>query len=77
MEKVAPQLVGTLAVKLHSSDSKPTTVKTVNYAALTYALINAVKELKAANDNYAAQLATLRSQVAELQRRAGVRTAAR
>lgn len=75
VEKVAPQLVGSRLIRLRPSDAKPTPVKTVNYSALTYMLINAVKELKASNDRYAAQLAALRIQVTELQRRTNIRTA--
>jgi hypothetical protein len=74
VETVAPELVGAIEVKLKATDRKLTRVKTVNYATLTYMLINAVKELKAANDDYAAQLAALRHQVAALKARTGART---
>ena len=75
VELVAPSLVGVREVKLKPSDRNQIQIKTVNYIALTYMLINSVKELKAANDSYAAQLAALRKQVADLEARAGVRTA--
>jgi hypothetical protein len=75
VEKAAPRLVGARSVQLHPRDGKPTSIKTVNYTALTFILINAVKELKASNDRYAAQLEVLKNQVADLQRRSNTRTA--
>ena len=54
VEKVAPSLVVTQSVRLHPRDSKDTStadVKAVDYGAVSYMLINAVKELKAENDS--------------------------
>lgn len=44
VEKGAPELVGQKEVKLHPGDTAETEIKTVNYTALPYMLINAVKE---------------------------------
>jgi hypothetical protein len=53
-------------------------IEGVKYAQLTVVLINAIKELKIANDSEAAQIAQLRTQVSVLERRTGQRrTAAR
>ncbi|MCL4365862.1 tail fiber domain-containing protein [Patescibacteria group bacterium] len=43
VEKTAPQLVSTQQVKLRSNDVTTTEIKAVDYSALTFALINAVK----------------------------------
>lgn len=68
VEQVAPELVGTRLVTLRPTDKRQTPVKTVNYGALNYMLINAVKELnakvdslKASDARYATQVATLRA----------------
>lgn len=45
VEKVAPELVGTTMVKLHPDDTTMTEVKTVNYGAISFGLVNSVKEL--------------------------------
>jgi hypothetical protein len=50
-------------------------VEGVKYAQLTAVLINAIKELKSANDMQAAQIAQLQSQVGELRRKASLQTA--
>lgn len=50
-------------------------IEGVKYAQLTAVLVNAIKELKGANDTQAAQIAQLQNQVSELQRKAGIRTA--
>jgi hypothetical protein len=75
VQATVPELVGTRLVKLHPSDAKPFAIKTVNYAALTYMLVNAVRELKASNDRYAAQLDVLRARVASLERQSAIRAA--
>ena len=66
VEKVAPALVVSEKVKLHPKDKDATEIKAVDYGAVNYMLINAVKELKAdndtlraANDNEAAQIKAL------------------
>ncbi|KHD89574.1 MAG: hypothetical protein OM95_02235, partial [Bdellovibrio sp. ArHS] len=45
VEMTAPELIVPKKVKLHSDDSQTTEIKQVNYTALTYVLINSVKEL--------------------------------
>lgn len=50
-------------------------IEGVKYAQLTAVLVNAIKQLKNANDVQAAQIAQLQTRVAELQRKTGVRTA--
>jgi len=50
-------------------------VEGVKYAQLTAVLVNAIKELKSANDTQAAQIAQLQSQVSELRRKANLQTA--
>jgi hypothetical protein len=47
VEGVMPEMVGLWPHKLDPRDVKPSEVKTLNTNALTYALINAVKELAA------------------------------
>ena len=73
VQRVAPQMVGTRQVMLHATDKHATTIMTVNYSALTYGLINAVRELKARNDDYAVELKSLRAQVAALRQEADAR----
>ena len=51
VEKVAPALVVSEKVKLHPKDKDATEIKAVDYGAVNYMLINAIKELKADNDN--------------------------
>jgi hypothetical protein len=74
VQKIAPQLVSTTHRKLKPSDQAETALLEVDYGALTFGLINAVKELKAVNDNQGqkinkleARLATLSQQVDEMQ----------
>jgi hypothetical protein len=62
VEKVAPQLVGTKAVKLHPGDKADTEIRTVDYGALTYLLINAVRELKSLFDGDHADIAALKAE---------------
>lgn len=57
VEKAAPELVGTQKVKLHATDRKTSTVKTVNYSAITYMLVNAVKELNDKLDKLSLEVA--------------------
>jgi trimeric autotransporter adhesin len=45
VEKIAPGLISNKEVKLHPEDQKETMIKTVNYSAFTYMLINSIKEL--------------------------------
>ncbi|WP_413578233.1 tail fiber domain-containing protein [Bdellovibrio sp. HCB290] len=44
VEKIAPSLIETKSVKLRESDKKETEIKTVNYSAFIYTVINALKE---------------------------------
>ena len=44
VEKVAPELVSNRDVKLHPEDNKKTVTKAVDYGALTFMLINGLKE---------------------------------
>src|SRR5262249_28091793 len=45
VEKSAPELIVQKRVKLHKEDQQLTEIKEVNYSALIYVVINAVKEL--------------------------------
>ncbi len=45
VQQVAPDLVSTTSALLNPSDTAPTQLLEVNYGALTFALINAVKEI--------------------------------
>lgn len=51
VEKVAPSLVVSRKAKLNPKDKEATDVKAVDYGALDYMLVNAVRELKVENDN--------------------------
>jgi hypothetical protein len=82
--KVAPDLVSTIHRKLKPSDRATTALLEVNYGALSFGVINAVKELKATNDSQAAQIERqaaqierLEKSVVTLQRKLGVQTAER
>ena len=65
VQKVAPQLISTVLRKLKPSDHAETALLEVDYGALTFGLINAVKELKVAND---AQAGKTTVQAAEITR---------
>jgi hypothetical protein len=71
VQKVAPRLVSTVRRKLHPSDDAETGLLEVDYGALTFGLINAVKELKAANDSKAEKISQLEAQVMRLNQQAG------
>jgi hypothetical protein len=45
LQAVAPTMVGTYSAKLNADDPDETTLLTVNLSELTYALVNALKEL--------------------------------
>lgn len=75
VQQFAPELVLTTKAKLRPTDPTATPLLEVKYADLTFALINAVKELKAANDNQTARIEHLEERVATLQRKLGIQTA--
>jgi len=50
-------------------------IEGVKYAQLAAVLVGAIKELKRANDNQAAQIVQLQNQISELQRKTGLRSA--
>jgi hypothetical protein len=66
VEKVAPALVGTESVKLNSTDTSPTEIKTVQYGDLTFALIEAVKELNANAEVQQKEIDALKAEVQAL-----------
>jgi hypothetical protein len=74
VQRVAPGLVTTVHRKLNSSDTKPTPLLEVDYGALTFALINSVKELKAANDNQLTEIELLRRRIAGLEAQVALST---
>jgi hypothetical protein len=55
--RVMPEMLGEGRIRLRDSDTEPTTVTTIDASALTYALINAVKELAGRLDALEARLA--------------------
>jgi hypothetical protein len=61
VQKTVPDLVTTTRRKLNPADKKETALLEVRYGDLTFALINAVKELKAIDDDQKSQLARLRA----------------
>jgi hypothetical protein len=61
VEKAAPSLVVPQKVKLHPGDEKATEIKAIDYGAVSYLLINAVKELKAAIDDEKAEIAAMKA----------------
>lgn len=62
VEKVAPGLVSTQQVKLNPNDKTETEVKAVDYNALTFTLINAVKEQQK-------EIESLRQEIEELKKK--------
>ena len=70
VQKVAPDLVSTVHRKLTPSDPAASALLEVNYGALTFGLINAVKELKAINENQAEKINRLEAQLRSLKQRA-------
>ncbi len=58
VEQVAPQLVSTREVQLYPTDTTLTQVKEVNYGALTFGLINSVKEQQDEINSYVAQVSS-------------------
>jgi len=65
LERVAPYMVQTTKTKLRASDPAETDLKTVDPSALTYMLVNAVKDLSRQNRE-------LKAALCELNRKAGV-----
>lgn len=59
VEQTAPELIVKKLVKLHPEDQEETEIKQVNYSALTYVLINAVKELNQENQDLKKRLERL------------------
>jgi len=75
VEQTAPQIIMKKQVKLHPDDEYDTEIKAVNYGALTYMLINAVKELHAlfkelfhSNEEMTRELASVKAENAELRK---------
>lgn len=73
VEEVAPELVVKKMVKLYPDDQTLTEIKGVNYGALTYVLINSVKELHSmlkeiftSNEEMARELASVRAEKDQL-----------
>ena len=56
VQQVAPDLVSTTSAFLNASDTAPTTLLEVNYGALTFALINAVKEIASISGSFETNL---------------------
>lgn len=75
VEHSAPEMIIKKQVKLHPADETLTEIKAVNYGALTYILINAVKELHAlfkdlfsSNEEIARELASVKAENVELKK---------
>ena len=66
VQAVAPELVQATNTKLDIADKSGKPLMAVKYGDLTFALINAVKELKATNDNQAAEIVIMKRQLASL-----------
>jgi hypothetical protein len=47
VEPVMPEMVGSVSRKLNSDDAREIEIKTLDATALTFALVNAVKEIDA------------------------------
>ena len=56
VEKAAPVLVSSQKVLLNPKDKFRTEIKQVDYGAINYMLINAIRELKIDNDSLRSQL---------------------
>jgi hypothetical protein len=56
VQQVAPDLVSTTSALLNASDTAPTQLLEVNYGALTFALINAVKEVASISGSFESTL---------------------
>ncbi len=52
---------------MRARDANLTPLIAINYAALDFALINAIKELKAENDRQSKDIALLESQIRQMQ----------
>lgn len=61
VETTAPQLVGSKFVKLNPEDKNLTRIKLVNYSALTYVMINSIKELYREFTNHDEEIASLKA----------------
>jgi hypothetical protein len=66
VEKGAPELITTEHVKLHTDDAGATDIKRVNYTALPYITMNAVKELNAKVETQQKEIDALRQEVEAL-----------
>lgn len=66
LQPYAPYMIGTYEATLQPDDPVPTTLFNYDGSAMTFALVNAVKELAATCDAQAHQIATLQTQVADL-----------
>jgi hypothetical protein len=60
VQRVAPELVHTSAAKLKPTDAAKTELLEVDYSALTFSLINAVKELKSILDGVIADVRAIK-----------------
>lgn len=56
-------------VKLRPGDSEKTEIKTVNYGAFTYVLINAVKEIHAKISGHRDDISQLQGEILELKQK--------
>lgn len=66
VEKTAPELIFSKAVKLNKNDQKVTLIKQVNYSSFIYVLINAVKDLYAMYLNHEKSLDDQDTQISEI-----------